>query len=82
MLSFEGDTGPYLQYAHSRMCSVERNANLKIDIDQIDFTLLKEPQAFALAEMIASYPDVLIDVMNYKLMLLLLYLVILWQSLL
>ncbi|KAI3643375.1 hypothetical protein MP228_012930 [Amoeboaphelidium protococcarum] len=25
MTSFEGDTGPYLQYAHARLCSIERN---------------------------------------------------------
>lgn len=24
MLSFEGDTGPYLQYAHVRLCSISR----------------------------------------------------------
>ncbi|KAI7945265.1 hypothetical protein MJO28_010960 [Puccinia striiformis f. sp. tritici] len=27
VLSFEGDTGPYLQYAHVRLCSVEREAS-------------------------------------------------------
>ncbi|KAH9463418.1 hypothetical protein Pst134EA_015502 [Puccinia striiformis f. sp. tritici] len=26
VLSFEGDTGPYLQYAHVRLCLVEREA--------------------------------------------------------
>ncbi|KAH3659580.1 hypothetical protein OGATHE_005625, partial [Ogataea polymorpha] len=28
MLSTEGDTGPYLQYAHSRLRSIERNCNV------------------------------------------------------
>ncbi|KAF6011720.1 hypothetical protein HII13_002186 [Brettanomyces bruxellensis] len=28
MLSSEGDTGPYLQYAHSRLRSIERNCNI------------------------------------------------------
>lgn len=28
MLSSEGDTGPYLQYAHSRLRSIQRNANI------------------------------------------------------
>jgi arginyl-tRNA synthetase len=27
MLSFEGNTGPYLQYAHARICSILRKAN-------------------------------------------------------
>jgi arginyl-tRNA synthetase len=26
MLAFEGNTGPYLQYAHARICSIERKA--------------------------------------------------------
>ena len=26
MTSFEGDTGPYLQYAHARLCSIQRKA--------------------------------------------------------
>ena len=26
MTSFEGDTGPYLQYTHARLCSIERKA--------------------------------------------------------
>ena len=28
MTSFEGDTGPYLQYAHARLCSITRKAAL------------------------------------------------------
>lgn len=31
MLSSEGDTGPYLQYAHSRLRSIERNAQVPAD---------------------------------------------------
>jgi arginyl-tRNA synthetase len=60
MLSFEGDTGPYLQYAHSRLRSVERNA--KIDPEKLanaDFSLLVEPQAELLIRLLAQYPDVL-----------------------
>ena len=31
MLSFEGDTGPYLQYAHSRLSSVQRKSGISED---------------------------------------------------
>lgn len=31
MLSSEGDTGPYLQYAHSRLRSIERNCDVSIE---------------------------------------------------
>jgi arginyl-tRNA synthetase len=29
MLAFEGDTGPYLQYAHARVCSIFRRAGIE-----------------------------------------------------
>lgn len=60
MLSFEGDTGPYLQYAHSRLRSVERNST--IDASKLldaDYSLLVEPQAELLIRLLAQYPDVL-----------------------
>lgn len=61
MLSFEGDTGPYLQYAHSRLRSVERNV-AEITPDKwlkADFSLLTEPAAILLVRILAQYPDVL-----------------------
>lgn len=61
MLSFEGDTGPYLQYAHSRLRSVERNA-ASITPEKIihaDFSLLVEPAAVLLVRLLGQYPDVL-----------------------
>ncbi|KAJ3092046.1 hypothetical protein HK102_011252 [Quaeritorhiza haematococci] len=83
MLSFEGDTGPYLQYAHARLRSIERTAaeslgisipvgpgsddpaatqSLAALVDRLDLTLLKEPQAHALIDIIAQYPFVVRDV--------------------
>lgn len=61
MLSFEGDTGPYLQYAHSRLRSVERNATTIPASKWVsaDFSLLKEPAAILLVRLLAQYPDVL-----------------------
>ena len=61
MTSFEGDTGPYLQYAHSRLRSVERNAS-EITPDKwvkADFSLLTEAVAVSLVRLLAQYPDVL-----------------------
>lgn len=61
MLSFEGDTGPYLQYAHSRLRSVERNAsNITPDMWlNADFSVLTEPAAMLLIRILSQYPDVL-----------------------
>ncbi|KAJ3287745.1 hypothetical protein HK104_008471 [Borealophlyctis nickersoniae] len=62
MLSFEGDTGPYLQFAHARLCSIERNAGLTLTPSSLDLSLLTEPQAHTLVDVIAQYPDVIRDV--------------------
>ncbi|EEB05633.2 cytoplasmic arginine-tRNA ligase Rrs1/Mrs1 [Schizosaccharomyces japonicus yFS275] len=60
MLSFEGDTGPYLQYAHSRLCSVRRKVNFTDEqIANADLSLLKEQDAFDLVRLLSQYPDVL-----------------------
>ncbi|ANZ73187.1 BA75_00162T0 [Komagataella pastoris] len=60
MTSFEGDTGPYLQYAHSRLASITRNADIDLaELPGADFGLLVEPQAEYLIRLLAQYPDVL-----------------------
>lgn len=60
MLSFEGDTGPYLQYAHSRLSSVQRKANIADEkLQNADFSLLTEPAAGQLIRTLAQYPDVI-----------------------
>lgn len=60
MLSFEGDTGPYLQYAHSRLSSVQRKANIPEEkLLNANFDLLTEPAALDLLRTLAQYPDVI-----------------------
>lgn len=59
MTSFEGDTGPYLQYAHARLCSISRKANISPeDLESADLSLLKEPHAVNLVRALSSWPDV------------------------
>lgn len=58
MLSFEGDTGPYLQYAHSRLCSVQRKAAISEEkLKNANYDLLSEPCAAQLIRVLAQYPD-------------------------
>jgi arginyl-tRNA synthetase len=58
MTSFEGDTGPYLQYAHARLRSVSRKAGYtNEDITNADLSLLKECHAINLIRLLARYPD-------------------------
>ena len=60
MLSFEGDTGPYLQYSHSRLRSMERNSDITAEeLLTADYSLLTEQQAELLIRLLAQYPDVL-----------------------
>lgn len=66
MTSFEGDTGPYLQYAHARLNSIERKAkaavaDLPSDLSTANFALLNEPHAVELVRQLASWPDVFIN---------------------
>ncbi|TKA78754.1 hypothetical protein B0A49_04705 [Cryomyces minteri] len=59
MTSFEGDTGPYLQYAHARLCSITRKADLTpADLLSADLTLLTEQHATDLVRALAQWPDV------------------------
>ncbi|WP_326908513.1 arginine--tRNA ligase [Sedimentibacter sp. MB31-C6] len=44
-LSFEGETGPYVQYTYARTCSLLRKSNIEID-DNIDFSILTDKSAF------------------------------------
>ena len=65
MLSFEGDTGPYLQYAHVRLASLERKNPHLLPIPspaELKLDLLTSPhtpqQARDIAFLLGSYPDV------------------------
>lgn len=60
MTSFEGDTGPYLQYAHARLCSIIRRVEDVSDADlpRANWSLLKEKQAVDLIRSLTQWPDV------------------------
>jgi arginyl-tRNA synthetase len=64
MLAFEGNTAPYLQYAHARICSIFRRA----DVDRVDRAavreagiVLGEPQERALALRLLAFPTAVAD---------------------
>lgn len=56
MLDFQGHSGPYLQYAHARVMSVLRKADLPAG-GEADYTLLKLPEEYALARMMLDFPE-------------------------
>jgi len=59
-LSFEGETGPYLQYTHARVCSLIRKHNQPLpSIESIDWTGYDSPEARRLLLAIARFEDTL-----------------------
>ncbi|KXX82919.1 Arginine--tRNA ligase, cytoplasmic [Madurella mycetomatis] len=61
MTSFEGDTGPYLQYCHARLSSILRKAKLtaiNLADGDIDYSYLEDDYSAGLIRIMAQYPDV------------------------
>ncbi|TFH20172.1 MAG: arginine--tRNA ligase [Acidimicrobiales bacterium] len=56
MLSFDGNTGPYLQYAHARICSIFRRADIERSSVRGLPIVLDTPQERALALRLLAYP--------------------------
>ncbi len=56
MLDFAGQSGPYLQYAHARLCSVLRKYGGHPD-KEVDYSVLKLPEEYAIARMLLEYPE-------------------------
>ena len=68
VLSFEGETGPYVQYNHARACSVlqkAKDAEINIShealLSAIDFSATKSESAFLLLKLIGVLPDVILE---------------------
>jgi arginyl-tRNA synthetase len=53
-LSFDGETGPYVQYTHARCCSVIRKYGQDID-SNIDFSLLQDEGSFEVLKLVESF---------------------------
>lgn len=65
MTSFEGDTGPYLQYAHARLSSIMRKAGVEPDeLEHANYTLLSERHAIDVIRMLSQWPDVFLNTLK------------------
>jgi len=59
-VSFEGDTGPYVQYAHTRICGIVRKAAGE-DLAAPDFAQLGNDSETALGLLLMAYPRAIRD---------------------
>ena len=57
VLSFEGETGPYIQYTHARCCSVLKKQSC--DTKDIDYSLLTGDEEMDIIKLLESYPAVI-----------------------
>ena len=61
VLNFDGETGPYVQYTHARCSSVVRLAENFDPSDEVDFSVITEPDAIFLLKEINRFPKVVLD---------------------
>jgi arginyl-tRNA synthetase len=62
-LNFEGNSAPFIQYAHARCCSILEKAPAAGEWDE---TLLAAPEEMALARSLARYPEILRDAASQR----------------
>jgi arginyl-tRNA synthetase len=58
VLNFEGETAPYLQYTHARICSILRKAQVSVD-PTANVSLLTDPFEFELVKALGQFPAVI-----------------------
>lgn len=69
-LSFEGETGPYLQYTQARASAILRKAKKEqnqVPSPKVNFALLKQPEEIFLLKLLNEFPQVVLKVaQTYK----------------
>lgn len=61
LLNFNGETGPYIQYIYVRTQSILRKAGYEPDISEVNFELLKEPQAVEIIKLLSRFNKVILS---------------------
>jgi len=56
MLNFEGETAPYVQYAHARACSVLEKWEQEGEIKEANFNALSDDASIALIKLLYDFP--------------------------
>ncbi len=63
VLSFDGETGPYVQYTHARACSILSKVKHQVTND-IDYSILTNEEAVNVIRLLAGFERVVIDAMQ------------------
>lgn len=62
-LSFEGETGPYVQYTHARINSLLERGSFNVE-EKVDYSLLNSESEINIARLLYNFPQVIIDAME------------------
>ncbi|QQK07527.1 arginine--tRNA ligase [Miniphocaeibacter halophilus] len=63
VLNFDGETGPYVQYANARASSILNKVNFQVE-ENVDYTLLKEEEEIAIIKILDNFSNVLENAAN------------------
>lgn len=62
-LSFEGETGPYVQYTHARANSILERGEFNLE-DQVDYSLLNGEDEINIIRLLFDFPSVVVSAME------------------
>ena len=62
-LSFDGETGPYVQYTHARANSILNKGDFNIE-DEVDYSLLKLDEEIDIVRLLYNFPRTIVDAME------------------
>ena len=62
-LSFEGETGPYVQYTHARICSLLDRGDFDIE-SEVDYSLLNSENEINIVRNLYDFPKAIVDAME------------------
>ncbi|MSU01449.1 arginine--tRNA ligase [Tissierella pigra] len=62
-LSFEGETGPYVQYTHARISSLLERGKFNIE-DNVNYNLLNTEEEINITRLLYDFPKIVVDSME------------------
>lgn len=62
-LSFEGETGPYVQYTHARINSLLEKGEFDLE-GEVDYSLLKTEEEVNITRLLYEFPRIIVDAME------------------